>query len=141
MVNNMFGQRRDLRFTVLTVLRHGKKNGVEIMDSVDKVTFGMWRPSPGSLYPMLQKMVDEGLIKKDEEGKYSLVEGEEELNAFGTFRTAFFGNSPRNFDEAIREVEGFVSFLEDLKVNGSKSFSLNKERLEAIANRMRDLAK
>lgn len=91
MMGNMFGKRRDLRFTILAVLRSGPKNGAEIMDSVEKMTFGMWRPSPGSLYPMLQKMVDENMIKKEPSGAYSLTQESDSWFGMGHMHNPFSG--------------------------------------------------
>ena len=139
MMGNMFGKRRDLRFTILAVLRNGSKNGAEIMDAVDRMTFGMWRPSPGSLYPMLQKMVDENLIKKDESGSYSLTEESGNWFGMGHFHNPFSANSPRNFEEAVDEINGLVNFLEDIKSNGSNKFKENKEELDKIAERIKKL--
>ena len=35
------------------LLTSGPKNGVELMDGVQNITRGWWRPTPGSIYPML----------------------------------------------------------------------------------------
>ena len=139
MMGNMFGKRRDLRFTILAVLRSGPKNGAEIMDSVEKMTFGMWRPSPGSLYPMLQKMVDENMIKKDSSGAYSLTQESDNWFGMGHMHNPFSGNSPRNFDEAIDEIKGLVNFLEDIKANGSTKLKENMDELDKIADRIKKL--
>jgi DNA-binding PadR family transcriptional regulator len=46
---------------------------MEIMDEIENMTQGWWRPSPGSVYPMLDEMVKDGLVKKREDGKYELT--------------------------------------------------------------------
>lgn len=135
MMGNMFGRRRDLRMTIMAVLRNGPKNGASIMDSIEKMTFGFWRPSPGSLYPMLQNMVEEGTIRKDSDGLYSLTDESETA-----FRNPFSGHSPRNFDEALEELRGIISFLEDIKANGSKKFQENGKKLEELALKLKELS-
>ncbi len=38
-------------------------HGYEILQDIDSKTEGAWRPGPGSVYPLLKKLVTEGLIK------------------------------------------------------------------------------
>ncbi len=47
--------------------------GKEIMDQTGKRTNGAWRPSPGLVYPLLGKLLTEGLID-DVEGRYRTTE-------------------------------------------------------------------
>lgn len=58
-------------------------HGYQIMQELTERSSGVWRPSPGSIYPTLQQLEDEGLIRVDnQEGKkvYSLTaEGRDEL--------------------------------------------------------------
>jgi len=42
--------------------------GKQMIDQITKMTRGEWKPSPGSIYPMLQKMVRLGLVTQDMEG-------------------------------------------------------------------------
>jgi DNA-binding PadR family transcriptional regulator len=57
-------------------------HGYEMIQELDQRTGGVWRPSPGSVYPTLQLLEDEGLIASQEsEGRkaYSLTDkGREE---------------------------------------------------------------
>ena len=43
-------------------------NGYEMIGELESRTDGVWRPSPGSIYPTLQALEDEGLIRSNEEG-------------------------------------------------------------------------
>ena len=43
-------------------------NGYQIIQEIAERTGGAWRPSPGSIYPTLQQLEDEGLVRADEEG-------------------------------------------------------------------------
>ena len=62
----MFGQwhrKRGLANLILTLLdSKGEMTGAQIMREIEKVTQGIWRPSPGAVYPALDKMESEGLI-------------------------------------------------------------------------------
>jgi DNA-binding PadR family transcriptional regulator len=66
-----FGRRRrasrgDVRTAALLLLAEEPRNGYQIMQELEERSEGMWRPSPGSVYPALQQLEDEGLIRSEE---------------------------------------------------------------------------
>jgi DNA-binding PadR family transcriptional regulator len=58
--------RGDVRAAILALLREGPRNGYQIMSDIEERSDGMWRPSPGAVYPALQQLADEGLIVGEE---------------------------------------------------------------------------
>jgi len=50
---------------VLALLLERPMHGYEIIQELDSRTNGIWRPSPGSVYPTLQLLEDEGLIEAE----------------------------------------------------------------------------
>ncbi|WP_371810342.1 PadR family transcriptional regulator, partial [Acidianus sp. RZ1] len=53
---------RGLRYIILHLLLvKGPMTGAEIMDEVERNSLGVWRPSPGSVYPMIRNLESEGL--------------------------------------------------------------------------------
>ncbi|HPA49087.1 MAG TPA: PadR family transcriptional regulator [Methanofastidiosum sp.] len=78
-----------LSFLILWMLRNTKMNGSEITDEIEKRKGR--RFSPGTIYPVLKKLKEKGLIIDDEEKRYSLTEnGQKELiiridNFFNSF--------------------------------------------------------
>lgn len=63
-------RRGDVRAAALLLLAEEPRNGYQIMQELEERSEGMWRPSPGSVYPALQLLEDEGLITSQEaEGK------------------------------------------------------------------------
>ena len=60
-------RRGDVRVAILDVLRHEPANGYQIIGQITERSGGAWKPSPGSVYPTLQQLEDEGLIEADEE--------------------------------------------------------------------------
>jgi DNA-binding PadR family transcriptional regulator len=63
-------RRGDIRTAVLAVLTEGPGHGYDVMQNLEEKTAGAWRPSPGSVYPTLQLLEDEGLVRSTErEGK------------------------------------------------------------------------
>jgi len=67
----------DLKYVILKLLRDKPMHGYEVMKALEEQTHGCYRPSPGSVYPTLQWLEDEGLVRSEErEGKkvYSITE-------------------------------------------------------------------
>jgi DNA-binding PadR family transcriptional regulator len=61
----------DVRLAILSLLGEEPANGYGLMKTIAERTDGTWRPSPGSVYPTLQQLVDEGLITAVGEGRQS----------------------------------------------------------------------
>lgn len=149
-----------MRIWIIHVLDEGPKNGVEIMDAIEEhhkimqergmnderfrkhMMHSMKRPSPGSVYPMLKKMVEEELIIKMDDGKYKLTEKGQKIasNFFGRFR-------PRgtNMDKcgmvvenALAEIEGHVAFLESIKPEKLAQYT---QRIESINEKIEGIVR
>jgi DNA-binding PadR family transcriptional regulator len=56
-------RRGDVRAAILLLLDEGPRNGYQIMQELEERSDGTWRPSPGSVYPALQLLADEGLVR------------------------------------------------------------------------------
>jgi DNA-binding PadR family transcriptional regulator len=70
-------RRGDVRTALITLLAEEPRNGYQLMQEIERRSEGVWRPSPGSVYPALQQLEDEGLVHAVEfEGKraYELTE-------------------------------------------------------------------
>ena len=72
-----------LRYQVLEALNEKPMSGSEIMEEIEKHTGGFWKPSPGSIYPLLSWLQDNSYIKElpTENGlkRYELTESGKEL--------------------------------------------------------------
>jgi DNA-binding PadR family transcriptional regulator len=55
-------RRGDVRAAALALLAEEPMNGYQIIQAIGERSDGVWRPSPGSVYPALQQLEDEGLI-------------------------------------------------------------------------------
>ena len=62
-------RRGDVREAALLLLAEGPLNGYQIMQEIERRSNGVWRPSPGSIYPALAQLEDEGLIRTEELGE------------------------------------------------------------------------
>ena len=102
-------RRGDVRAAILDVLAVEPMNGYQVIQQINERSGGAWKPSPGSVYPTVQQLEDEGLVEGHEvegrrllrltdEGRRYVEEHPDELA--GTWRT---------FDEATateREADG-----------------------------------
>jgi DNA-binding PadR family transcriptional regulator len=59
----------DIRSVILSLLSEGPSNGYGLIKAIAERTGGAWRPSPGSVYPTLQQLVDEELIVSRGDGR------------------------------------------------------------------------
>jgi DNA-binding PadR family transcriptional regulator len=58
-------RRGDVRAAALLLLAEDPRNGYQLMQEIEGRSRGLWRPSPGSMYPVLQQLEDEGLVRPD----------------------------------------------------------------------------
>jgi DNA-binding PadR family transcriptional regulator len=58
--------RGDVRAALLVLLDEGPRTGYGLMEEIESRSSGAWRPSPGSVYPTLQQLEDEGLVETGE---------------------------------------------------------------------------
>ena len=71
-------RRGDVRSAILDVLRTAAEtgeqvNGYQVIQQIGERSGGAWKPSPGSVYPTIQLLHDEGLLETDDEsGRKSL---------------------------------------------------------------------
>ena len=85
-------RRGDVRAAILAVLSEQPMNGYQIIQEIADRSEGMWKPSPGSIYPTLQQLEDEGLVTADaatgrrsftltDEGRTYVAEHADEVSA------------------------------------------------------------
>src|SRR3954469_13965994 len=84
-----FGRRRrmrrgDVRAALLVLLAEEPRNGYGLMQEIERRSDGVWRPSPGSVYPALQQLEDEGLVRAVESGGRKEFELTDEGRAYVT---------------------------------------------------------
>ena len=108
-------RRGDARYILLDALRDGPKHGYEIIKVLEDRSAGRYEPSPGTVYPTLQYLEDQGLVRAREEADrrvYELTEaGQAELDAQAEQINAFwkrFGGQ-----EGAGVVQPEVSFLQE----------------------------
>jgi DNA-binding PadR family transcriptional regulator len=55
-----------MKYVILKVLRDKPMHGYEVMKELEEQTSGCYKPSPGTVYPTLQWLEDEGLVESEE---------------------------------------------------------------------------
>ena len=106
-----FGRRAgrgDIRAAILALLAEEPMHGYQIIQELAERTGGVWRPSPGSVYPTLQQLEDEDLVREtaSDSGKrvYELTDaGREQASS-----------TPVPWAEAAGEGEDALVALRDL---------------------------
>ena len=129
--------RRGLRVWVLQLLEQGPMNGAEIMEQMDRMTMGWWRSSPGSIYPLLDQFAEEKIVRKRDDGRYELTES---ARRGPEWTRDLIGRGPRTPQDALREMEAYIAYLEDVGRGGKSDLGDLGARLRAAAKRLGDLA-
>lgn len=103
--------RGDVRAAIIALLAEEPMHGYQIMGEITERSGGVWRPSPGSVYPTLQALEDAGLVTAtttDGRRVYQLTEE-------GRSVAETIGNEPapwelasRHDDRSLRELGGLV---------------------------------
>ncbi len=113
--------------------------GAELIAQIDRMTMGWWRPSPGSIYPLLEEFEQEKLVRKNADGKYELTEA---ARGGPDWMRGFPGMSgPRNPEDAVRELEAYATYLEDLARSDRDRVHAVDARLLAVVRRLETLAR
>ncbi len=135
-----------LRMWIMHVLdENGPTNGAEIMEAVQIHTIsslnGPYKnsgPLPGSIYPMLKKMVAEDLINKNSKGLYNLTENGKKLNL--KMRGRFRGNQSEHnirkvwsIENILTEIENDLSYLDDIK---TEKLNAKKETIKKLTEKL-----
>lgn len=85
-------KRGDVRAGILALLTEEPRNGYQIIQELGRRSDGAWRPSSGAVYPALQQLEDEGLIRAEERdgkrnfaltdaGRAYVISHQDEVNA------------------------------------------------------------
>lgn len=108
-------RRGDARYLLLDALREGPKHGYEIIKALEERSRGKYVPSPGTVYPTLQYLEDQGLVHANQEADrriYQLTEaGLVELDAHATQVAAFWQRFAGESVATATQHE--IRFLED----------------------------
>ena len=102
--------RGDIRAAILALLGESPMHGYQIMSELSERSGGVWRPSPGSVYPTLQVLQDEGLVSsaESEGGRRTFALTDDGRAAVETLET------PAPWEAVADETESSAVELRDL---------------------------
>jgi DNA-binding PadR family transcriptional regulator len=121
-------RRGDIRTAMLAVLAEEPGHGYDVIQRLEEKTSGAWRPSPGSVYPTLQLLEDEGLVRSAERDSKRVFEITDAGREEATRRVAEAGGTPWDLagsdDDRIGELHGAIRGL----AIASKQVSVSNDR-------------
>lgn len=159
-----------LRYQLLNKLDEKPMSGSEIMSEIEKQTNGHWKPSPGSIYPLLAWLQDKGYIKEiteqepgirrytlTEQGKQFLeeqIKAREELGkrfehfgpTHGLGGPMWFGFDRKNATELRKAAKDFAIAIRNLYHEMKREYSETvaeeaKKTLEEATKKIQDITK
>lgn len=143
-------ERGDLKFVILRLVSEKPMHGYEVMQALEEESCGCYKASPGSIYPTLQMLEDEGYVRsREEEGKkvYEITdEGREYLEDHGdvldeiserisSFTERYWGKENRDLSAAFSRLaqstfEGAFAWETGPEVLGKMADALDAARKE-----------
>jgi DNA-binding PadR family transcriptional regulator len=138
-------RRGDIRTAALLLLSEEPRNGYQIMQEVQERSGGVWAPSPGSTYPALAQLEDEGLIRSQETdgrrlfvltdaGRAAVAERGEDRPAPWEQMSDQVGNEAQGLGRLMREVA--FAFVQVMKTGSDGQMARARE---VLATARRDL--
>lgn len=98
------------------------------MSKLQEMSHGWYRPSPGSIYPLLEQLEREGVIVKNKDGKFELTATYAEQIGIS-----------KDVGSALSTMESNISYFEDLQRTDVTRLLKCRDRLEKMARRLEAL--
>ncbi|MCL4331974.1 MAG: PadR family transcriptional regulator [Candidatus Thermoplasmatota archaeon] len=131
--DRIFRKRGGLKYYVLWLLHERPMKGSDMMSEIERQTHGWWKPSPGTIYPLLSTLTEDGMISRNEDSVYTITE--KGLVEIGM--KAKSAQSPGDsIGKVIVELDGIISYLEDTAPHDEDE----KARISKLAERLRKLS-
>lgn len=139
-LGRMRGARRgEVRAAVLALLTEQPMHGYQVITELAERSDGAWRPSAGSIYPTLQQLADEGLVRDREvEGRrvYELTdEGRAAVERATPGTPPWERPSREGVHELRRVAQGVVSATMQIARDGDAAMRTEAQRILADARR------
>jgi DNA-binding PadR family transcriptional regulator len=113
-------RRGDVRAAILDMLKDEPMNGYQLISQIAERSGGAWKPSPGSVYPTIQQLEDEGLVEADDERGRRTLRLTEEGRRYVEER-------------AVEMAETWAPFGEQRQANGDEYANLKPEIGQVMA--------
>jgi len=129
-------RRGDVRLALLRLLAEEPRNGYQLMQAIEERSEGLWRPSPGSVYPTLAQLEDEGLIHSAEaEGNRRF-----EITDAGREHLDSRADEPAPWEQGVQDADNPLTELAPLVIQiGKATFQVASVGDRAQRDRARTL--
>jgi DNA-binding PadR family transcriptional regulator len=135
-------ERGDLKFVILRLVSKKPMHGYEVMQALEEESCGCYKASPGSVYPTLQLLEDQGYVKsREEEGKkvYEITDaGREYLDDHGDVVDEIFERissvADRFWGKDTRDLSAAFSRLAQSTFEGAFAWEVGPEVLRKMAD-------
>ncbi|MGC8533396.1 MAG: PadR family transcriptional regulator [Candidatus Parvarchaeum sp.] len=135
-----------IKYWILMLVSKDKMTGAQMIDKIYEMSFGFWRPSPGSIYSILKYLSESGFVKveqKDNKKYYSITDkGKEYLDSswFPWRSASSFMNKDEgtSIDETVETLDNLSEFISEKSKLLSKE---NKKILKVVDERLHSLLK
>lgn len=121
----MFGQ-GELRLALLALINEEPRHGYELIRAIEDMTGGGYAPSPGAVYPTLQMLEEEGLIKQTK------PQDDEDTSAKKPFKVTKAGKA--ELEEREDEVEALMGRLGEHGMRAEKVKEKSPDLFRAMGN-------
>jgi DNA-binding PadR family transcriptional regulator len=136
-------RRGDVRSAALLLLAEEPRNGYQIMQEIEERSGGMWSPSPGSVYPALAQLEDEGLIRAEETDGRKLLRltdaGRKQVEERGTDRPApweeMSGDAGGQVQELVQTLRATAIAATQVVRTGSETQVVEAQKILVAARR------
>jgi DNA-binding PadR family transcriptional regulator len=98
-------RRGDVRSATLDVLSGEAMNGYQVIQQIAERSHGIWKPSPGSVYPTIQQLEDEGLVEGTSRDGRRLLQLTDAGRAYVAERAEELADTWRPFEETQAATE------------------------------------
>ena len=118
------GQHGEVRAAVLVLLDEEPMHGYQLIQEIEERSGGVWQPSPGSVYPVLQQLEDEGLVRIEQ------TQGRKVANLTEAGRTYVEDNRAKleaawnaltnDVDERVLEIRNLFTLFKQIATAGKQ---------------------
>ena len=106
------------------------------MNQIELASRGRWRPSPGSIYPLLDELGKQASISKHEDGRYEITEkGRREFE----WPYEMHARQGRTVEDTVREMNSYLAYLEDVKRMDPSKITKNIDKITNVRDRLTTL--
>jgi DNA-binding PadR family transcriptional regulator len=132
-----------LKYWVLSIVSKETSTGAMIMDKIENMSMGRWRPSPGHIYPLLEQLTLDGYLSLDSrDGKkyYTVTEKGRDVLEGSWFPWRTMGGLAgfSGLEDALRSIETLTEYVSDNREKIANDAGL-QTRVKRVAEKLSSL--